>query len=120
MKDVYGNPGSPIRTNGNSGPVLEYKRHIFLTSDGLSAEGPQPYIEALNLDTFEITRLATAKDDRYERVVGIVDPETRTFLTVRESETEPPQLFSVTDGEHTPIGGVYNLFPSSTGSSAGM
>ena len=111
VKDVYGNPGSPIRTNGNSGPVLEYKRHIFLTSDGLSPEGPQPYIEALNLDTFEITRLATAKDDRYERVVGIVDPETRTFLTVRESETEPPQLFSVTDGEHTPIGGVYNPFP---------
>jgi dipeptidyl aminopeptidase/acylaminoacyl peptidase len=111
VKDVYGNPGSPIRTNGNSGPVMEYKRHIFLSSDGLSAEGPQPYIEALDLDTLEIKRLATAEEGNYERVVGIVDPETRTFLTVRESETEPPQLFSVTDGVHTPIGGLYNPFP---------
>ena len=111
VKDVYGNPGSPIRINGNSGPVLEYKRHIFLTSDGLSAEGPVPYIESLNLDTLEVTRLATAPDGNYERVVGIVDPETRTFLTVRESETDPPQLFSVTEGKHTPVGGLYNPFP---------
>lgn len=111
VKDVYGDPGSPIRTNGNSGPVMEYKRHIFLSSDGLSAEGPQPYIESLNLDTLEIKRLATAKEGNYERVVGIVDPDTRTFITVRESETEPPQLFSVTNGVHTPLGGLYNPFP---------
>jgi dipeptidyl aminopeptidase/acylaminoacyl peptidase len=111
VKDVYGEPGSAIRTNGDSGPVLEYKRHIFLSSDGLGPEGPQPYIDALNLDTLEVKRLATADEGNYERVVGIVDPETRTFLTVRESETEPPQLFSVTEGKHTPLGGLYNPFP---------
>lgn len=115
VKDVYGNPGKAIRTDGNSGPVFEYKRHVFLSSDGLGAEGPQPYIDALNLDTLKVTRLATAPEGVYERTVGIVDPQTRTLLTVRESETEPPRLFSVTAGKHTPIGGVYNPFPELDG-----
>lgn len=115
VKDVYSNPGSALRTSGNSGPVLEYKRHIFFASDGLSAEGPQPYLEALNLDTLEVTRLATAEEGSYERVLGIVDPDTRTVLTLRESETEPPRLFSVTDDKRTPLGGVYNPYPELQG-----
>jgi len=110
-KDVYGDPGWPIRSNGDSGPVFEYQRHIFLSSDGLGAEGPQPYVESLNLDTLEITRLVTAPEGVYERVVGIIDPETRTVLTVRESETEPPQLFSVNKLQRTSIGGIYEPFP---------
>jgi dipeptidyl aminopeptidase/acylaminoacyl peptidase len=115
VKDVYDNPGTALRTNGSRGPVLEYNRHIFLTSDGLSDEGPQPYVDALNLDTLEKTRLITAPDGVYERVVGIIDVETRTLATIRESETEPPQLFSVRGRERTPLGGIYNPFPELDG-----
>jgi dipeptidyl aminopeptidase/acylaminoacyl peptidase len=115
VKDVYGNPGRALRTNGNTGPVLEYKRQIFLASDGLGEEGPRPYIDSLNLDTLEITRLATAPEGIYERAIGIVDPETRTLLTLRESETEAPQLFATSDGTHTRVGGLMNPFPQLDG-----
>jgi len=115
VKDVYGNPGRALRTNGNAGPVLEYERKIFLASDGLGAEGPRPYIDSLHLDTLEITRLATAPEGIYERAVGIVDPETRTMLTVRESETEAPQLFATGNGKHTRVGGLMNPFPELDG-----
>ena len=118
VKDIYGNPGSAMRINGDRGPVLEYERNIFLSSDGLGAEGPRPYIDSLNLDSLEITRLATAKEGVYERLVGIVDPETRTVLTVRESETEPPRLFSVTAGKHTPVGGVFESMIATSAASA--
>jgi dipeptidyl aminopeptidase/acylaminoacyl peptidase len=111
VKDTYGNPGKAIRVNGDSGPVLEYKRHMFLAGDGLGPDGPQPYFDALNLDTIEITRLGTAPEGVYERLVGIVEPETRTLLTVRESETEPPRLFSLQGGKRTPVGGVYDPYP---------
>jgi dipeptidyl aminopeptidase/acylaminoacyl peptidase len=100
-----------VRTNGNRGPVLEIDRHVILMSDGLSADGPQPYVDALDLDTFEKTRLLTAAEGVYERMVGVVDPSTRTILALRESETEPPQLFSVTGGRHTPLSRIENPFP---------
>lgn len=115
VKDIYGDPGSALGTDGDRGPVLEYKRHVFLASDGLGPEGPQPYLDALNLDTLETTRLATADEGEYERVVGMVDPATRTILSIRESETKPPQLFSVTDGKRTPLGEKYNPFPQLDG-----
>jgi len=114
-KDVYGNPGSAIRTDGNRGPVFEYRRHVFFTGDGLSSAGPQPFVDALDLDTLAVTRLLTSPEGVYERVVGVVDPETRAILAVRESETEPPQLFSIQGEKRTLIGGLFNPFPQLDG-----
>ena len=48
-------------------------------------------------------------------MIGIIDVETRTIATVRESETEPPQLFAARGEERTPIGGLYNPFPELDG-----
>lgn len=115
VKDVYNEPGRAVKTDGNRGPVLEVDRQIILTSDGLGAEGPQPRVDALNLDTLKIERLLTAPQGVYERMVGIVDVKTRTILTVRESETEAPQLFSVRGGQRTPLGSLANPFPELDG-----
>jgi len=114
-KDVYDNPGTAIHTNGKHGPVLEYQHRVFLSSDGLSADGPQPYLDALDLETLQKQRLITAAPGTYERVVGIVDPKQLTVLTIQESETEPPQLFSVRAGKRTPLGGPYNPYPELDG-----
>lgn len=115
VKNLYDVPGRAIRTNGNSGDILEYMRHIFLASDGLGPDGPQPYIDSLNLDTLKTSRIATADEGDYERVVGIVDLETRTLLTIIESETTPPQLFSVNDSKRTLLGGLENPLPQLNG-----
>lgn len=115
VKDVYGNPGKALRANGDRGSVIEHKRHVFLAGDGLGPEGPQPFLDVLNLDTLETTRLHVSPDGVYERVVGVADLDLHTMLTIRESETEPPQLFSVHDGKRTPIGKLVNPFPQLDG-----
>jgi dipeptidyl aminopeptidase/acylaminoacyl peptidase len=111
VKDLYGQPGTAVRTNGSSGPILEHDRHIFLASDGLGPDGPQPYVDSLNLDTLAIERIAQAPEGVYERLVGIVDPAARIVLTVRESETEPPSLYSIQAGRRTQIAAIDNPFP---------
>jgi dipeptidyl aminopeptidase/acylaminoacyl peptidase len=115
VKDVYHDPGRAVRRDGNRGPIVEIERRIFLASDGLSAEGPQPHVDALNLDTLETERLLTAPEGVYERMVGLVDLKPPTLLTVRESETEPPQLFSARMGQRTPLGSLANPFPELDG-----
>jgi dipeptidyl aminopeptidase/acylaminoacyl peptidase len=50
-------------------------------------------------------------------MVALVDLKPATILTLRESETEPPQLFSVRvpSGERTPLGALANPFPELDG-----
>ena len=117
VKDVQDDPGRAVRRDGNRGPIVERERHILLMSDGLSADGPRPHVDALDIVTLEIERLLTAREGVYERMVALVDENTRTILTVRESETEPPRLFSVqtATGEHTPLGAFPNPFPELDG-----
>jgi len=78
VKDIYHNPGRAIRTNVTSGPILEYKRHVFLASDGLGADGPRPYLDALNLDTLEVTRIATAPGPIRDQALGPAFSRRRT------------------------------------------
>ena len=74
-----------------------------------------PKVIDLSLDLIE--RLLTAREGVYERMVALVDAKMRTILTVRESETESPRLFSVqtATGEHTPLGALSNPFPELDG-----
>ena len=114
VKDVYNNPGRAVRTNGDRGPVLEVGRRVFLASDGLSADGPAPYVDALHLDTLETERLLSAPPGVYERVIGVTASD-QTLLTVRESETEAPRLFAVRRDERKEIGPLANPFPELDG-----
>jgi dipeptidyl aminopeptidase/acylaminoacyl peptidase len=66
---------------------------------------------ALHLDTLELERLAEAPEGTYERLVGIVDPEEGLVVTVRESETEPPQVSVGTIAARRPLAVVANPFP---------
>ncbi len=111
VKDLYGNPGSAVRVDGTRGPILEFDRRIFLTSDGLGPEGPSPFVDALNLDTLKTDRIAQAPEGIYERLMGIVDPKSRLAVTVRESETEPPQVNVGTIEERRLLTVLDNPFP---------
>jgi dipeptidyl aminopeptidase/acylaminoacyl peptidase len=111
VKDLYSNPGSAVRVNGSRGPILEHSRRIFLASDGLGPEGPQPFVTALDLDTLASERISTAPEGVYERLVGIVDPGARLALTVRESEIEPPQVYAIERGQRRRLALLDNPFP---------
>ncbi len=111
VKDLYGNPGTALRVDGDRGPILEHGRRIFLASDGLGADGPRPYVAALHLDTVVEERLATAPEGSYERALGIVPDDPALLVTLRESETEPPEVFVVAGSERRELAALGDPFP---------
>lgn len=64
-EDRYGNPGRALRVNGNRGPWLERGGRLLLASDGLGPEGPEPYLEAVDLRSFERKRLSPEQARRF-------------------------------------------------------
>lgn len=111
--DLYGQPGRAIRTQGERGSVLEHNGYVFMASDGLGDDGPHPYLDALNLDTLHSDRVFTSPAGVYGRVIAIVD--SRTLLVVRESETEPPNLYRVTGTSYQPITHLDSPYPELEG-----
>ncbi len=110
-KDLYGQPGRAIRTQDEQGMVLEYKGHVFMASDGLGDDGPHPYLDALNVDSLQSSRLFTSPDGIYGRVIAIADFDARTLLVVRESETEPPNLYLVSRDAYQRLTNLSSPYP---------
>jgi dienelactone hydrolase len=96
-----GNPGRALRVEGQDGPVLEVEGRIFLAGDGLGVQGPEPFLDAFDLRTRQRERLFTAPPGEFEVVLGLLGPfheeekseKTPALVTVRETESEPPNLF---------------------------
>jgi dipeptidyl aminopeptidase/acylaminoacyl peptidase len=95
QQDAYGNPGSPMGRPGK-GTILQSGDFIYLTGAGASPEGDRPFLDRLNLKTFETDRLWRSEDTVYESVVGLLDDSASRVLTRHESRTEPGN-YSVRD-----------------------
>ena len=94
-EDRYGDPGSPIlRTTPAGDPaLLRSGDWIYLTGTGASPQGDRPFLDRLNLVTKKAERLWRADTVHYESVVALLDDSGRSFVTRRESRTEPPNYF---------------------------
>jgi dipeptidyl aminopeptidase/acylaminoacyl peptidase len=114
-QDRYGNPGRALRADGEHGRVLEIDGRIFLASDGIGPDGPEPYLESLHLETLETERLFTSPTGVYERVLGILEPSTILLLTTRESESEPPNLYAMQGQKRTRLRPIGNPYPELDG-----
>jgi len=66
---------------------------IFLTGQGASPDGDRPFIDRLNLKTFETTRLFRSDTKSYESVVAPLDEEGKMILTRAETQTDPPNYY---------------------------
>ncbi len=111
VADRYDNPGRAIRTNGSDGPVLEADGRIFIAGDGLSDAGPRPFLDALDLAQGETRRVFEAQPGVYEIILGILDTKTLEFVTSRETETEPPNLYLHRGDSRTVLSHVPDPFP---------
>ena len=61
--------------------------------------GPKPFVDRFVIKTGEKTRIFEADNNGvYEAVAQIIDPDAKTFLTVRESPTEVEQTFRLENG----------------------
>lgn len=107
---AYENPGTPVIRRdsgaggfgggggggfggGAAGAIMQNGDFIFLTGQGSSPEGDRPFIDRLNLKTFETTRLFRSDAKAYETVVAPLDEEGKTILTRYETQTDPPNYY---------------------------
>ncbi len=98
--DRYGHPGSPIYRPMTNGvwAIREHGGAIFLSGRGDTDDGPRPFIDRLDLATLTSERLFRSEPGGVEGYAGVLDPAKGTFLTSRESPTEPPNLYLRTLG----------------------
>ncbi len=107
---AYDNPGTPVvrrdsgaaaafgggggfGTGGATGAIIQNGDFIFLTGQGSSPEGDRPFIDKLNLNTFETTRLFRSDAKADETVIAPLDEEGKTILTRYETPTDPPNYY---------------------------
>ena len=108
---AYENPGTPVIRRdsgaggfgggggggfgggGGAGAIMQSGDYIFLTGQGSSPEGDRPFIDRLNLKTFETERLFRSDAKAYETVVAPLDDEAKTILTRYETPNDPPNYY---------------------------
>jgi len=98
--EKYANPGSPVhRTLANG--VLVFRTEgdaIYLQGTGASPDGDRPFLDRLDLKTLKSERLFRSDRDAFERFLGFVGTDTRSFLSWHQSPSDPPNAFIRTLG----------------------
>jgi dipeptidyl aminopeptidase/acylaminoacyl peptidase len=113
-EDRYSDPGGPAMQILSTGHVAIRRsddgKAIFLLGSGASPEGDRPFLDRLELDTRETTRLwrsesGTGGDSVFERVVRLLDGRGERWLSSREATSVTPNLFlrTAADGELQPV-----------------
>jgi dipeptidyl aminopeptidase/acylaminoacyl peptidase len=109
-EDRYSDPGSWIYvTDPVSGRPVPLRssdgRYLYLTGNGASKEGDQPFVDRYDLTTDRTERLWQSAAPYYEQVLNVVDPEANRIITQRETPTDPPNVFvrSLSDKSLTQI-----------------
>lgn len=93
-QDRYADPGRPLLAPGPFGREVILTTgdggSIFLVGEGASPEGNRPFLDRLTLASGETTRLFHSEAPYYERPVALLDVASPRLLTLRESQSEPP------------------------------
>ncbi len=93
-EDRYANAGSPVTRPRPGGRVIRQSGDaIYLTGAGSSPEGDRPFLDRLDLRTFETERLFRSADDAYEVVAALLSDDGGTWLTRRETRIDPPNYY---------------------------
>lgn len=104
-EDRYNDPGSFRTTSNAQGKrVLQFNNDhslLYLSGSGASPEGNRPFLDSYNMATGETTRLWRSEAPWYEYVVSLLDTETATFISRRESNETPPNYYLRTPEQHS-------------------
>ena len=93
---VYDDPGRPITIPGRQPTTLWTSsdgKSVYFAGDGFRADGQRPFLDRLDLATGKHTRLFESEADHLESVLTLLSSNGRRFLTSRQSNREPPNLF---------------------------
>ncbi|CAN5873468.1 S9 family peptidase [soil metagenome] len=95
VRDRYNDLGQPVlKTLPNGKSVIDqFGDYIFLTGQGASPEGDKPFLRQLNLKTLATEEIFRSSGDEYETVIALIDENGARFITRKESQTVPPNLY---------------------------
>lgn len=95
VSDRYNDIGNPVmRTLPSGGSVIRQNGdEIFLSGMGASPQGDRPFFRAMNLKTLETREIFRAGTEEFETFVAMLDNDGMSFITRKESPTEPPNLY---------------------------
>src|SRR5262249_27992232 len=95
VNDRYNEIGQPLTKRLSNGfSVIEQNGDsVFLTGNGASSEGDRPFLRRLNLKTLKTDEIFRSTGAIYESVVTITSADGTQFITHRESQTDPPNLY---------------------------
>ncbi len=94
ISDRYNDIGQPITKvlpNGKS-VIRQNGDDIFLTGTGATPEGDRPFFRRMSLKTLKTDEIFRSGTEIYEAFLGMIDDNGTTFLTRKESVTEPPNV----------------------------
>ena len=95
-QDAYADPGSIAMRRNALGRMVAHQTpdggSVFMTGRGASEEGVYPFLATMDVQTGKRTTIWQSGERYYERVTRILDDRGRSFLTWRQSKTDPPNL----------------------------
>lgn len=107
FEDQYNDEGLPLLRRGEFGrQVLQFTpdgQSIYLSGRGASPQGVYPFLDQMDLTTGATERLWQCQEPYFESVSTLLDGDAQTFITRRQSKTEPPNYFLYRDRQVTPL-----------------
>ncbi len=95
QNDRYNDIGSPIsrlQPNGVS-LIRQDGDDIYLTGLGASPDGDRPFLRRMNLKTLKVDEMFRSGIEDYEAFVALMNDDSGTYITRKESVVEPPNLY---------------------------
>lgn len=106
--DAYSNYGNPVteKNSFNRDVVIPHDGKLLMNNTtGASPKGDLPYISYFDLATKQNEIIWRCKEDEYELVTDVIDRNTLTVITRRETQTEVPNFYMKTLKGFVPGGG---------------
>jgi dipeptidyl aminopeptidase/acylaminoacyl peptidase len=96
-EDRYGDPGEPVmRRNANGQEILRIgpdSHTLYFIGEGASPEGARPFVDRVDINTKNATRLFRSAAPYYELPLDVLDARGQMIITRREAVTDPPNWF---------------------------
>jgi dipeptidyl aminopeptidase/acylaminoacyl peptidase len=101
VDEKYANPGRPVRRQLANGywVIRQDGAAIYLAGIGSSPDGDRPFLDRLDLNTLKSERLFRSDKTSYEQFLSFTGSDARTFITWRQSPSDPPNAFLRTLGK---------------------
>jgi dipeptidyl aminopeptidase/acylaminoacyl peptidase len=117
--DAYKNPGAPLTVTRPDGvrTILQDGDAIYLVGQGASPQGSRPFLDKMDLNTGEKSRMFQCAEKSFESVVAFLADSRSTILIRHETTTEPANYFTVDlkSGKRTKLTDVRDPAPELTG-----